>query len=172
MRIVIVEGLWRYDDRLAHALSAGMKEQFPKATIIPEYLIGCWPYEVARMRLFIERLANKYDDGIETLFMGHSMGGIFACALESRLRNTRIVGIITICSPHVHSIFPHVLDGAGRLEAPIITFEARHDTLVWWGSHHPQSLEHIVLDSDHRVGLIRDLQHVRRIAETAHNRFA
>ena len=174
MRIVIVEGLWRYGDRLERVLCTGLREQFPGADICPENIWGCWPTQTVRMRQFIEHLAEKYDDGEETLFLGHSMGGIFACALDGRLQNTRMIGIVTICSPHSYlsGVFPYVLGAGHRLSAPIITFEARHDILVRWGSCHPQSREHIVLDCDHREDLIRDPRHVRRIVEVTKRHFA
>jgi pimeloyl-ACP methyl ester carboxylesterase len=173
-RIVIIEGLWRYDNRLAIALERGLRKQFPGVIIVCESIYGCWPFEINRLIKFVECLAHKYDDGIRTMFLGHSFGGIIACALDGMLMNTPIAGIVTVCSPHEYmfGIFPYKIGADHKLEAPIITFGARYDVVVPWGSCHPQSREHQELLCDHRYWMICNEIHAERIARAAYAHFA
>jgi hypothetical protein len=173
-RIVIVEGLWRYDNKLALVFERGLRRQFPDALIVSESIYGCWPFETNRLVRFVECLACKYDDGIATLFLGHSFGGIIACALDGMFMNTPIVGIVTVCSPHEYlfGIFSHKMGADHKLQAPIITFSARYDVLVPYGAHHPQSREHQELFCDHRYLMIYNECHAERIARAAHAHFA
>src|SRR6202451_178499 len=100
MRIIGINGVWYFENPIWDTLVPAFKSRFPEAEFRVEEDTGCWPTEILRMRCFVDNLVQKYDDGIESLIIGHSMGGIHACALAKRLHRTKVRGIATIFSPH------------------------------------------------------------------------
>lgn len=173
-RIVMIEGLWRYDEYLALTFERAFKKQFPNALVACEYIPGCWPYEIGRLLKFVAQLAKNYDDGVPVLIAGHSVGGLIACALDAQLTNSPVVGITTICTPHQYAFgaFAHLLEADHELSAPIITFQAKYDFYVPYGTWHRKTKGHEVLLSDHRDMMIMDEAHSRRIAESAYEHFS
>jgi hypothetical protein len=119
------------------------------------------------MRRFADRILERYDDGEDTLLVGHSIGGVTACAISDRIRKSRARGVVSIFAPHrfLGGVFARSLRVPREIRVPVITFEAQRDRLVWWGAKHPQSVMHTVLATNHLHDLINDHWHADKIAE-------
>ena len=166
MRILGINGVWCHTNPIWNTLVPAFKEKFPDAQFVIEEDSGCWPTEVRRMRKFVDHLYDKYDDGVDALLVGHSMGGIYASALANRFQRSTVRGVVTIFSPHsfLGGVFPLVL-GVTPLKAPIVSFRATRDMLVWWGTKHRQSIAHTDLSCDHFVQLSRSKELAEKIAD-------
>lgn len=150
MRIVMISGILT-DARVDWSeFRHEFKKHLPDASFHVEIEPMCALYEVKRFRRFLARLAKKYDTGEDVLLVGHSLGGVLACALQPMLKKTRVVGIATIHSPHrfFFGICTRIF-GAGAVTAPIVSFQGLYDGLVWWGTRHPRAIRHVRNQSNH-----------------------
>ncbi len=131
------------------------------------------PWQTDAMRTYAERILIKHDSGEELLLVGHSMGGVIACAIAPRFAHSKVRGIVTIFSPHMYlgGHFSRAL-GAGKVRIPLISFEAAWDAWVPYGTRHPQSREHTLLETDHVFGLIRNAAWATQIAGVAKRHFS
>lgn len=167
MRVVMVNGI-RTDPELDwQTFGNAFKRVLPEASFHVETEPWCKLREISRFRAFTERLVAKYDDGEDLLLVGHSLGGVIACAMQTRLVRTRVIGITTIHSPH--RFFFGIctkLFGAGNVTAPVLSFQGLHDELVWWGTRHPRAVLHIRNNSDHFIDLRDFPENAELIAET------
>lgn len=122
----------------------------PQASFNVATLPDCWVHQTERMKAFILKTATEYNTGEDTILVGHSLGGVMACAMQVLMRDTCVLGITTIHSPNTYlgSIWPTILH-AEHVLAPIISYEARHDEVLLWGSRHPKSMLHVKHDSNH-----------------------
>ena len=170
MRILCISGVWclQHPGSMWSNIGTAFTDQFPDAELVIAEEHNLHPWEFERMRRFCDHLVHAYDDGMETLLVGHSMGGIIACAIAKRFKKTRIHGIVTIFSPHTFlgGVFPMVLSVTDDLRIPIISFGAVGDILVWWGTRHPESRMHQMLWSTHLSSLINNSRIARIIAVT------
>jgi pimeloyl-ACP methyl ester carboxylesterase len=148
---------------------AAFKKYFPRASFVVEEK---WfsPWRGEDMREFADSLRRKHDDGDEALLIGHSMGGVIACAIAPRFKKSRIRGVITICSPHqlFGGIFPRMLGVEKRIPAPVISFGGVFDYLGPWGAQYGQARAHEALLADHYFALLYSQKPAERIAEAAH----
>jgi alpha-beta hydrolase superfamily lysophospholipase len=135
------------------------RRQFPEIhEMVVEQLDFCHPWDFERLQGFRDHLVAKYDDGIPTLIVGHSMGGVIACAIADRFEKTEVRGIVTIYSPHtfLREIFPRGLDAPRELRPKIVSFGAIGDMIVLWGTRHPDATRHFRVLSTHRGSLVRN----------------
>lgn len=107
------------------------------------------------VRTFKDAVVAKYDTGEDVLLVGHSMGGVHACAIEPQFKKSKVVGVVTLNSPHrlLGGIFSW-LAGCKPLTAPVVSFAATKDRMVPWGAKHPQAVRHVVFCADHEYDLI------------------
>ena len=169
MRIIGISGVWSNKNPVWHNLAEAFSKEFPVSEFIVEEERNCNPWEIHKLRRFAEAIVRKYDDGTETLLVGHSLGGVIACGIANRFKRTPIQGVVTIFSPH-HLFFGSVIDSPevnGDLKAPVISFSAAYDELVWWGAQHLQAVAHIILRSNHFTDLVTNNEHACRIASEA-----
>jgi pimeloyl-ACP methyl ester carboxylesterase len=167
VRIIGINGVWCDRNPVWNNLEAAFRSRFHVSDFVIEEEMNCHPWQVARLRRFADRILERYDDGDETLLIGHSMGGVTACAIASRFRKSRVRGVVSIFAPHrfLGGVFARSLKVPREMRVPVITFEAQRDRLVWWGAKHPQSLVHTVLATNHLDDLIDDHRHAEKIAE-------
>jgi pimeloyl-ACP methyl ester carboxylesterase len=149
MRLLGVNGVWCFDNPVVPVVARAIAYRAPIADIQNTEERGMLPIDIPRMIRYRDALVQRYDDGMESLIVGHSLGGVIACAIAQRLRNTPVVGIVTINSPHNYVGYTRVLGARGDLPAPIVTFQSSHDRVVLWGTRHPAAKRHVVLDADH-----------------------
>ncbi len=162
MRLLGVNGIWCFDNPVVPAVARAIASKAPIADIQNTEERGMLPIDIPRMIRYRDALVQRYDDGIESLIVGHSLGGVIACAVAQRLQKTPVVGIVTINSPHNYVGYTCVLGARGDLPAPIVTFQSARDRVVLWGTRHPAAAKHLVLDADHW----RDIATNRVLPET------
>ena len=161
--------MWCDRNPVWNNLEAAFRRRFHVSEFVIEEEVNCHPWQVARLRRFADRILERYDDGEETLLIGHSMGGVTACAIANRFRKSRVRGVVSIFAPHrlLGGLFARSLQVPREMRVPVITFEAQRDRLVWWGAKHPQSVVHTVLATNHLDDLVNDHRHAEKIAEEA-----
>ncbi len=166
MRIVGISGVWSNENKNPWKnLGAAFLDVFPSAQFSVEEEYFCHPWEIERLRSFTAEVVAKHDDGERLLLVGHSMGGVIACASSPSFKRSPVCGIATIFSPHRSwgGVFTQSLNSrALSADVPIVSFAAKYDELVWWGAEHPQALEHIKLHSNH----LTDIVHNKQVSET------
>lgn len=172
MRIIGISGVWGYRNPVLWTMAEAFVAKYPGAWFVAEEEADCHPWQIGRLRRLTERIVEKYDDGTDVLFVGHSMGGVVACAAAQQFRHSRVRGVVTIFSPHefLLGIFPALLGARGSVPAPLVTFAAWRDSLVLWGARHPHTHAHTVLDSNHFTNLVGNRELARRIADIASQR--
>lgn len=159
MRIIGINGVWCNDNPIWNTLRPAFLEQLPGSEFVVEEEKDCWPYEIDRLLQFGRNIVKRHDTGEDMLLVGHSMGGVTACAIADQFQHSRICGIVTIYSPHSTylGVFTLLLQASQMLRVPIVTFGAWKDELLWfgWGTSHPQSKAHTLLKSDHYLDLVQ-----------------
>lgn len=155
MRIVVTVGitdsgilsrkLWEY-------LEEVFAVPFPGAEIIIERE-WYWPWEFRKIRKYADRVVEKYDTGEDLILIGHSMGGVVACAAAPRFKKSHVKMVSTIFSPHQflwrwfsNSIGSNLTENTAY---PIVSFKAQYDPIVLWGSEHPLAVKHTLVECDH-----------------------
>jgi len=173
MHIIFVVGVWYFPKAYAampKRIEEELKKKFPDATFEIE-LMWYWPWQREKMRKWAEDLVEKYEirKG-NILLIGHSMGGIIATAIAPRLKNA--LAVVTMFAPHttLWGLFSWMLgaslEGLGHI--PVLSFQARFDGLVLWGSEYPKAIRHCKLKSDHLLWLLLSNEPAEVIAnETA-----
>lgn len=128
---------------------------------------NCNLWEIGRFRAFTQRTAERYDTGEDVFLVGHSLGGVLACAVQPLLTRTRVIGIATIHSPHtlLFGLLTRIFR-AEQVSVPIISFQGLHDGLVWWGSKHPKALLHVRNNANHFHDLWQHPENAEMIVET------
>ena len=101
-RIVMVVGILDREDsrpriRMMSYFADAFADIWPHATfeVAPCFF---WPWQKARITAYANALATQYNDGIPTLFIGYSLGGVIASHIAGGLPNS--VGVVSFCSPH------------------------------------------------------------------------
>lgn len=169
MRIVGISGVWREDDPLWDTLGPAFLQEYLHAMFVAVVKF-LHPWDTQGLNACVDEIVALYDDGEDTIFVGHSMGGPLACAAAKRFKNSKVLGIVTIFSPHTYFYGEYLirLGATGALPAPIITFGARFDPLVPWGTRHPDSIRHEMLWAEHRYALLRNVggiaDHIARVS--------
>lgn len=171
MHFVCISGIWCPEQPIAiwPPLARAFYTQFPHAQFCgPEQEAWIGLLEFDRLQRMCDRIVEKYDDGRKLILVGHSAGGVVATAIANRFQNSRVYGIVTIFSPHcfLGGVFPWMLGEKDRVGAPIVSFGASADELVWWGTRHPQSVSHTMLCSTHFSTLAREPELAGHIAAT------
>ena len=167
LRIVAVSGIRSRNNPIWRHFFAAFKEFLPHGCMEIEEEPMCEFYHIGRFRRFAGRLVERYDDGRQTLFVGHSMGGLISCKVVSELQITPVVGVITVFTPHQHWPFARLLQVPKNPGVPTISFEAERDHLVPWGTRHPLSSLHTKISSRHLRGIADDPRIARSIVETS-----
>lgn len=155
MRIIVTVGitdsgllsgkLWEYLDEV-------FAVQFPNVEITVERE-WYWPWQFKKIRAYADRVVEKYDTGEDLILIGHSMGGVVACAAAPRFKKSHVKMVSTVFSPHefLWRWFSRSI-GSDLYEShafPIVSFKAALDPIVWWGSRHPSAVKHILVRCDH-----------------------
>ena len=170
MRIVSICGIWSglFKASMWNNMEEAFREQFPKAIFTRESLRYS-PWEVQKIISYARDITERNDDGTDLLFVGHSMGGVIACAVAAHCVKSKVKAVVTVFSPHklLGSYYTRQIVGNLSLpvSTPLITFQARFDHLVpFESSTHPCSKFHLKLNSDHLLSLIVLKRHWRTIA--------
>lgn len=177
MRIIGISGLWSghwdYKNPIWPNFAIAFGKEFPGSEFCVEEEPYCQLWQIQRLRDFIDRLALQYDDKKETILVGHSMGGVVACGVASKMHHSR-VSIVSVFSPHDCSdrYFQRALDVPEHLDVPIISFHGCQDGWVPEGTKHPQSVKHTELNSDHLWSLVDHPEHAAEIAAVARKHFS
>lgn len=132
MNIVLYHGIKSYRrlNPLPHLVQS-FQDAYLRAHILPEkYDYDFW--DIAKMRKIIDAGVEKYDTGEPIILGGHSMGGLFACAMAHRFVRSPVLGVVTIFTPHrsYRRQFSTLLDADRDLKVPVVTFSAQYDRLV------------------------------------------
>ena len=167
MRLLGVNGIRCFDNPVVPNVGDEIARIAPIVEFRNTEISGMNFYEVGRFRRYRDELVGRYDDGVPTVVLGHSLGGVIGCAVAKRFKQSKVVGIITINSPHAYCGYSTLLDARGELPAPIVTFGCVRDRVVLWGAKHAASVRHTVLDVDHFREIAENRAHARYIAETA-----
>jgi pimeloyl-ACP methyl ester carboxylesterase len=165
MRVIGISGLWCYDDPVWRTVGPAFEQHFDCAFMAEEFR-ALHLLQINRMRRFVSQIVEKYDDGAHTLLVGHSMGGVFACAVAERMKRTSLLGIVSVFAPQRFPI-PRLWSLIGdpqTINVPIITFCAKRDEGVWWGSRHPRSKCHTKLECDYFKDISNDPSFAMNIA--------
>ncbi len=167
MRIIGINGAWSYRNPIWRNLEEAFCQRFECREFVVEEERGCQPWEYARLKRFATKIVQLNDDGMDTLLVGHSLGGVTACAIANQFKYSRVCGIVTIFSPHqfLFGAFPRLLGATEKLEVPVVSFGARYDEAVWWGAHHPQARAHFITASNHFSDLVVDSRFAHQIAQ-------
>ena len=167
MKVLMINGIRTDPDLKWETFAAAFKRWLPEATFHVETEPWCKLREVGRFRAFTKRLIEKYDDGEDLLIVGHSLGGVIACAMQPRLNKSKVLGITTIHSPHrfIFSICTHLFR-ASDVSAPVLSFQGLHDMLVWWGTRHPKAVLHVRNNANHFIDLRDFEENAELVAET------
>jgi hypothetical protein len=86
VRIIGINGVWCDRNPVWNNLEAAFRSRFHVSDFVIEEEMNCHPWQVARLRRFADRILERYDDGDETLLIGHSMGD---CEPVSEIASTR-----------------------------------------------------------------------------------
>ncbi|MFM1813736.1 MAG: Thioesterase domain [Pseudomonadota bacterium] len=57
-----------------------------------------WPHQVGRVRRIVDEVSERFDDGIQTVFVGHSLGGVIAHGVAQRLEADTLA-VVAIHAP-------------------------------------------------------------------------
>lgn len=171
MRIVVIVGvvdsgilnreLWRRLDEV-------FEVEFPGVPVIVErswYL----PWDFQKMRKYGDRIVEKYDTGEDVILMGYSMGGVVASSIAARFTKSNVRMLATVFSPHqfLWGWFSSALGSNqnGFENFPVVSFTAKYDWIVWWGSAYPAAIKHFPLECDHYfLWLYFSMEPLQRIA--------
>lgn len=170
MRIIGISGAWSINNPIWSLLGPAFIQQF-KGQFVVEEEHNCHPWHIARLSHFAKKIVRGYDDGAQTLLVGHSMGGLVACSIANKFKKSHVCGVVTICTPHQfpNRLFAHMFGAGTKVNAPIVSFGAKNDEVVWWGAAHPQARRHITINSDHFFALADDHQLAHSIAQQSKN---
>lgn len=169
MYIIGVSGAWTEQCPVWGHIFAACRHMYPRAKMAVAEAPYCQLWELARMQALMDEIVERFDRGEECLLIGHSLGGILACASALRFRASRIVGIVTICSPHTYfgQAYPLIslLGADKRAASPILSYGAKRDEVLWWGmgTRHPHARQHAMLDANHLTDFVADPTHANRI---------
>lgn len=169
MRIIGIVGI-EWDPSIGamwQHIGCAFKAHYPESEMyVEETLYSLW--NIQKMKELVDHIVQKHDTGEDVLLVGHSMGGVLACAAASRFKKSVVRGVVTIFSPHgvCLGIFPRLL-GTEELKVPVVSFGAWYDHLVPWGTEHPQSCSHTRLWTDHYQELYQNKELARQIADVA-----
>lgn len=85
------------------------------------------------------------------ILVGHSMGGIVACAVANKCVRSRVCAVVTIFSPNaaLQGLYPWLLGASQAPEAPIICFGGKWDRLVPIGTRHRKAKFYRKIPSNH-----------------------
>jgi pimeloyl-ACP methyl ester carboxylesterase len=176
MRTIIlgINGVLCYDNPVWNTLMPAFLRYFPSAQCVVEEDTGLQLWQLRRMQRFMEMLCKKYDrPETKLILVGHSMGGLFASAIASRLQEAELAGVTTVCSPNSSVwMYPLYLGAARRFDAPAVSFGGARDRYVLYGTRHPRAVYHQTIDCDHYESLSRNRQVAEWIASVSAKHFA
>lgn len=169
MRIIGISGINSHNNPIWDQFRIAFREVLPSSEFVVEEEKYCSLFEVHRFNDLSRRLITTYNDGVETFFVGHSMGGLVACKVAAELhqKGTPIPGVITIFTPHGYPGLSRVLEVPENPGVPIVSFQALVDVLVWFGSRHPHAVSHTVVGSFHQSVICNSPHVARKIVQTA-----
>lgn len=160
MRIIGIVGIWDFRRLYAWVwgnLESEFAKKFPGAGFTVEHL---WysPWQGKKMRSFCDSIVADNDRGGDIILVGWSMGGVVATAIAPRFKRSRVVAVVTLFSPHtfLFGLFSRMLNSSvhGLGQIPVVSFSARLDQLVLWGTRYPKAVRHLKMWSDHLFCLI------------------
>lgn len=169
MRIVGINGVWCRSNAMWPRIARAFADRINLSAFFVEGEENAHPWEVHRWHRFGNSIVERHDSTGDILLIGHSLGGICACAIANRFQYARVRGVVTIFSPHqyAYGLLSAWHGGLAKLQVPIVSFEAERDELVWWGTAHPQSRAHVVIASNHYGDLITEPSHAESIARVS-----
>lgn len=151
MRAIIIVGV--IDVRLLSKYSwvkmeRALKEAFGSDTEVSVEHLFYVSWQKRRIVSFASSILKKYDTGEELLLIGHSFGGLIACAIADRFRKSCVRAVVTIFSAHQfagRALQPY----PAKPKVPVLSFSALFDWVVPWGARHPHAVSHEVVFTDH-----------------------
>ncbi len=172
MKIVMINGIRTDPLFMWDEFRTEFERVLPGAKFVVETEPNCLLREIGRFRSFTRRTVERHDTGEDLLLVGHSLGGVLACAMEPLFKKSKVIGIATIHSPHQYffGICSRVFH-AGTVCAPVISFQGLHDWLVWWGTKHPQARRHVRNHADHFNDLWEYSENARMIVNVIMEEF-
>lgn len=168
-----INGVLCYDNPIWNTLKPAFLRHFPTAQCTVEEDTGLELWQLRRMQRFMSMVLEKYDrPQTELVLIGHSMGGLFASAIASRLQRAELVGVTTICSPNSNVwLYPLYLGATRRFDAPVVSFGGARDRYVLYGTRHPRAIYHQAIDCDHYESLSCNRQMAEWIASVSAKHF-
>lgn len=135
--------------RLWQFMGEAFLHEFPDATFTTEHLFY-FPWQKSKIQRLAEKILDKHDTGEELILLGHSLGGIIACAIAPKFKHSKVKCVVTVSSPHkLHFLYRFLDAEPTQLPFPVITFADTFDTVVpSFLSRYPGSI-HGSLLADH-----------------------
>lgn len=125
------------------------------------------PWQGKKMRSFGEDTLKEHDTGEDLILVGHSLGGLLACAIAPRFTRSKIVCVVTLSTPHRIGFFRRMLGVPPALAVPVLSFGSLFDVFVPAVlTRHEKAILHQNLFSGHIVGLFGNPGPARRIARS------
>ncbi len=151
MKIVGIVGVtdWKRGWPMWRHLEEECRKAFPFDEFVVEHT-WYFPWEKAKILSYADSVVEKHDTGEDILLLAHSFGGVVACSIASRFTKSRIVGVVTINSPHkIRRFYNYFNTTPQPLNAPVITFASIFDPVVpFFLTKYPGST-HFFLYSEH-----------------------
>lgn len=156
MKIVYITGAcaFQFGEAMWQHYRSAFAAQFPEAEITIAHTFY-FPWQRERVQALEQQVLDTVDTGEELLLYGHSLGGVIACSVATKLKRSSVRAVVTYGAPHKIGRFYRWLGVVPqRLSCPVLTFSGTFDFIVpsFW-ARYPGS-RHTTIYSDHFVEFI------------------
>ena len=126
-------------------IERAFEQYFPDVEVVVEHETYL-PWQRQRIADYGERIVQKYDDGVPTLLLGFSLGGVIACGIAQKFMRTPITGVVSVASPlKLAPLWGICLPKAEDVR--LLSFSGRYDFVVpslLTGCHYTLPADHFV----------------------------
>lgn len=167
MKIIGIVGIFDQEiagNRFWHGFEEGFKNELGVTDFVVEHVFYL-PWQSKKITDFSHDILKKYDKGDEILLVGHSFGGVIACAIAPQFSVSAVRAVVTINSPHKITAFYKYFNSTQKtLSMPVISFGSIFDYLVpFFLTRYPGD-HHFTLFANHLFAFLLSKRPARRIA--------